>query len=71
MPYESPADLSNTSTSLVASLSFDRLHLVESLLERWLGPVSLSLYLTDLEAVKFMDFYLNSPILSSRFVDIF
>jgi len=65
IPYQS-TNISEWSITLLASLSYDRLHLLEGLLARWTGPVSFSLYLTDQEAVKFLDFHTNSPILNSR-----
>lgn len=53
-------------TTLVAQLSMDRVHMLVPLLEKWDGPVSLSLYLTDPEADQFVDLYQNNPILTSR-----
>ena len=40
--------------------------MVELLLEQWEGPVSLTLYASDVEAADFEDFALNSEILSKR-----
>ena len=39
----------NDEVTLVAQLSMDRLHMVESLCNQWRGPMSLSLYLSDAE----------------------
>ena len=40
--------------------------MVELLLEQWEGPVSLTLYASDVEAADFEDFALKSEILSKR-----
>lgn len=52
--------------TLVAQLSMDRLHIVQSLCQQWSGPISLSLYLSDAESHQLADFVHNSEILRSR-----
>lgn len=52
--------------TLVAQLSIDRLHMVESLCNQWEGPVSLALYLSDTEADQFVKFAQSSAILQNR-----
>ena len=52
--------------TLVAQLSMDRLHMVESLCNQWKGPISLSLYLSDAEADQLVKFVQNSAVLSKR-----
>uniref|UniRef100_A0A6A7FS34 Glycosyltransferase-like protein LARGE1 n=2 Tax=Hirondellea gigas TaxID=1518452 RepID=A0A6A7FS34_9CRUS len=52
--------------TLVATLSMDRLQMVEQLLTHWDGPVSLTLYLSDAEAQQFLAYTLTSDIISSR-----
>ena len=44
----------------------DRLHMLVPLLERWTGPASIALYLTDAEAQDFVDHWEGSPSLTSR-----
>ena len=66
LPFCPPSNSSGGLTSLVAQLSMDRLHMLEPLLARWDGPVSLALYLTDPEAQQFVDFYESRPDLVSR-----
>ena len=41
---------SRDDVTLVAQLSLDRLHMIESLCSQWPGPISLALYLSDAEA---------------------
>ncbi|CAH8519042.1 unnamed protein product [Schistosoma bovis] len=52
--------------SLVSQLTFDRLHRLEELAIRWLGPMSLALYLTDREATLLIEYITNSRILQNR-----
>ncbi|CAH8501160.1 unnamed protein product [Heterobilharzia americana] len=52
--------------SLVSQLTFDRLHRLEELSMKWLGPISLALYLTDREATLLVEFVTNSKILQNR-----
>ena len=52
--------------TLVAQLSMDRLHMVESLCNQWHGPLSLALYLSDAEADQLVKFVQSSPILNKR-----
>ncbi|RTG87199.1 glycosyltransferase-like protein LARGE [Schistosoma bovis] len=52
--------------SLVSQLTFDRLHRLEELAIRWLGPMSLALYLTDREATMLIEYITNSRILQNR-----
>ena len=49
--YARPSvDSSADDVTLVAQLSLDRLHMIESLCSQWPGPISLALYLSDAEA---------------------
>ena len=66
--YYLPHCTSNTTgeTTLVTQLSMDRLHMLVPLLERWTGPASIALYLTDAEAQDFVDHWEGSPSLTSR-----
>ncbi len=57
---------SETDVTLVAQLSMDRLHMVESLCEQWPGPISLALYLSDAEAQQFLNYAQTSATLNSR-----
>lgn len=43
-----------------------RLHRLEELAIRWLGPMSLALYLTDREATMLIEYITNSRILQHR-----
>ena len=52
--------------TLVATLSMDRLQMVEQLLTHWEGPVSLSLYMSDAEAQQFLFYTQSSEIINSR-----
>lgn len=52
--------------TLVATLSMDRLQMLEQLLTHWDGPVSLSLYLSDAEAQQFLAYTHTSEVISSR-----
>lgn len=52
--------------TLVAQLSMDRLHMVESLCAQWVGPISLALYLSDAEADQVVHFVQNSDLLKQR-----
>ena len=52
--------------TLVAQLSMDRLHMVESLCNQWHGQMSLALYLSDAEADQLVKFVQSSPILKKR-----
>ena len=52
--------------TLIAQLSMDRLHMVETLCNQWKGPISLSLYLSDAEADQFVKFTQNSKVLNQR-----
>ena len=53
-------------TTLVTQLSMDRLHMLVPLLERWSGPASIAVYLTDTEAQDFVDHWERSTSLTSR-----
>jgi len=67
LPYSTPAGNSTACPiTLVTTLSFDRIHLLENLLTRWKGPTSLALYLTDYEALKLVEYYENSVVLRNR-----
>ena len=51
MDYVMPVPpASRDDVTLVAQLSLDRLHMIESLCSQWPGPISLALYLSDAEA---------------------
>lgn len=52
--------------TLVATLSMDRLQMVEQLLTHWDGPVSLTLYISDAEAQQFLAYTQSSEIIASR-----
>ncbi|XP_063608554.1 xylosyl- and glucuronyltransferase LARGE2s-like [Penaeus indicus] len=52
--------------TLVATLSMDRLQMVEQLLKHWDGPVSLTLYMSDAEAQQFLSYTQSSEIIASR-----
>ena len=59
-------DEAENEITLVAQLSMDRLHMVESLCNQWHGPLSLALYLSDAEADQLVKFVQSSPILNKR-----
>ncbi|TRY74016.1 hypothetical protein TCAL_14630 [Tigriopus californicus] len=61
-----PPLLKDNDVTLVAQLSMDRLHIVQSLCQHWSGPISLSLYLSDAESHQLADFVHNSEILRAR-----
>ena len=50
----------------MTQLSMDRLHMLVPLLERWSGPASIAVYLTDTEAQDFVDHWERSTSLTSR-----
>ncbi|KAL7647737.1 UNVERIFIED_CONTAM: hypothetical protein RMT77_001346 [Armadillidium vulgare] len=52
--------------TLVATLSMDRLQMVEQLLLHWEGPVSLTLYISDAEAQQFIAYIQDSEIIMRR-----
>lgn len=52
--------------TLVSQLSIDRLYMIEYLANRWKGPISLALYISDSEVQQFLNFITKSSILSSR-----
>ncbi|XP_066945439.1 xylosyl- and glucuronyltransferase LARGE2s-like isoform X2 [Macrobrachium rosenbergii] len=52
--------------TLVATLSMDRLQMVEQLLTHWDGPVSLTLYISDAEAQQFLSYTQSSEIIANR-----
>ncbi len=52
--------------TLVAQLSMDRLQTVELLAQRWSGPMSLALYLSDSDAHRLAEFVQGSEVLRSR-----
>ncbi|KAK4319840.1 hypothetical protein Pmani_009257 [Petrolisthes manimaculis] len=60
-PAPDPADV-----TLVATLSMDRLQMVEQLLTHWDGPVSLTLYMSDAEAQQFLSYTQSSQIIATR-----
>ena len=52
--------------TLTAQLSLERLPMLESLLSHWPGPVSLALYLSDLESQTFLELHSTSEIMRGR-----
>lgn len=52
--------------TLAAQLSIDRLQMLEPICERWSGPISVALYMTDAEAWQLLNYVRNSAVLSSR-----
>ncbi|CAL4062930.1 unnamed protein product [Meganyctiphanes norvegica] len=62
--YEAASD--GYDITLVATLSMDRLQMVEQLLTHWEGPVSLSLYMSDAEAQQFLFYTQSSEIINTR-----
>lgn len=52
--------------TLVVQLSMDRLQMLEQLCSLWPGPISLALYLSDMESYQFLQFAQESEILSKR-----
>ena len=66
LEFEENFEEKNDDVTLVAQLSMDRLHMVESLCSQWKGPISLSLYLSDAEADQLVRFVQNSAVLSKR-----
>ena len=66
MDYDETLTLEEGDVTLVAQLSMDRLHMVETLCNQWKGPISLSLYLSDAEADQFVKFAHNSEVLKKR-----
>merc|ERR1712223_1068586 len=66
LDYDETEELEEGDVTLVAQLSMDRLHMVETLSSQWKGPMSLSLYLSDAEADQFVKFAHNSEVLRMR-----
>ena len=66
LDYDETLTLEEGDVTLVAQLSMDRLHMVETLCNQWKGPISLSLYLSDAEADQFVKFAHNSEVLKKR-----
>jgi len=66
LDYDETQELEEGDVTLVAQLSMDRLHMVETLCSQWKGPMSLSLYLSDAEADQFVKFAHNSEVLKLR-----
>ncbi|CAB4027837.1 LARGE xylosyl- and glucuronyltransferase 2, partial [Paramuricea clavata] len=52
--------------TLVAQLSMDRLQMIEAICKQWKGPISFALYLSDSEAMQFLDYAQFSNILKKR-----
>lgn len=52
--------------TLVTQLSIDRLQMLELLSNRWEGPISIALYLSDAEAQQFLKYAQDSEILTKR-----
>ncbi len=48
--------------SLVAQLSFDRIHMLIRLLEMWEGPVSAAIYMEESEVLQLMEFIHYMPV---------
>ncbi|CAH1281603.1 unnamed protein product [Diabrotica balteata] len=52
--------------TFVAQLSYDRLQTIEDLVKAWKGPMSLTLYVSDSELMKSINFITNSDVLKDR-----
>ncbi|KAL5007500.1 hypothetical protein ScPMuIL_016306 [Solemya velum] len=52
--------------TMVATLSMDRLQMLETICRHWEGPISLALYMSDAEAQQFLRYALGSETLMSR-----
>ncbi|KAA0196273.1 hypothetical protein HAZT_HAZT000818 [Hyalella azteca] len=63
---ENDAPQQTVDVTLVATLSMDRLQMVEQLLMHWAGPASLTLYLSDAEAQQFLAYTQTSEIIAGR-----
>ena len=66
LDFDETIETEEGDVTLVAQLSMDRLHMVETLCNQWKGPISLSLYLSDAEADQFVKFAQNSKVLQLR-----
>ena len=65
-PATDPDADEKSDVTLVAQLSMDRLHMIESLCVQWSGPISLALYLSDAEAYQVVNFVASSKVLKGR-----
>lgn len=52
--------------TFVAQLSYDRLQTIEELVKAWPGPISLTLYVSDPELMKSLEFITSSEVLKNR-----
>ncbi|XP_077868932.1 xylosyl- and glucuronyltransferase LARGE1 [Saccoglossus kowalevskii] len=66
LDYQYIQDLDGTDVTLVAQLSMDRLQMIESICNHWLGPISFALYMSDAEVQQFLRYALSSDILMKR-----
>lgn len=66
LDFDNQQEREEGDVTLVAQLSMDRLHMVETLCNQWKGPISLSLYLSDAEADQFVKLAQNSKVLNQR-----
>ena len=60
------SSVSPTDVTLITQLSVDRLQMLERLCNHWLGPISVTLYMTDEEAFEFRHHVMHTPVLRSR-----
>lgn len=65
MDFEQNLHVVNDVT-LVTHLSTDRIAMVEMIANRWIGPISVTIYVTEQETIKLKNFVLDSPSLSIR-----
>ena len=64
--YNGGGGVEDGDVTLVAQLSMDRLQMLEWLVQKWTGPLSLALYLSDAEAQQFQRYARSSEVLMSR-----
>lgn len=65
LPYTSP-NASAQPVTLVLQMSMDRLHMLELIAGSWERPISLALYATDADTVRFLNFHAASALLTRR-----
>jgi glycosyltransferase-like protein LARGE len=61
--YQTSGD---SDVTLISHLSIDRLHLLELLSKHWTGPMSLSVYCTDMDTALLVQHFKESTVLSLR-----
>ena len=57
---------SDNDVTLVSQLSIDRLSMLDPLCHHWAGPISLSVYASDVETLRLLDYYHSSSCLQKR-----